>query len=118
MDPHDLNAEDLYKWAYDEVVPSVFNMTNERSLSQSPGLRSAEEPHQDQDMVPTSSAVSRRTSLFSSSSRNDDAGFRLKLYWRDGYYWQESRKETWWCMSCGSNGHCKKNEVMHLVINI
>jgi len=91
-------------------------LKNERSLFQSPGLLSAEELHQ--DMALTSSAVSRRTSLFSSSLRNDDAGFRLKLYWRDGYYWQESRKETWWCMSCGSNGHCKKNEAMHLVSNI
>jgi len=25
---------------------------------------------------------------------------RLRLYWHKSYYWQETRRETWWCMQC------------------
>jgi hypothetical protein len=53
-------------------------------------------------------SISRRTNLFSS-------GFRLKLFWREGYYWQERSLETFWCMGCGD---CKENDVMKLVSRI
>ena len=109
-DPHDLSAEELYKWTYDGVSPSVFNTTNGRLLFQSPSLRSVEELHQ--DIAPTSSVVTSRRTTYSG---NNSAGFRLKLYWQKGYYWQESRNETWWCMSCGFNGQCATDEVMRLV---
>ena len=26
--------------------------------------------------------------------------FRLRLYWEKGYFWQETREETFWCMQC------------------
>lgn len=32
--------------------------------------------------------------------------FRLRLYWKPGYYWQESYEEKWWCMACAT---CDKN---------
>ena len=32
--------------------------------------------------------------------------FKLRLYWEDGYYWQESYDETFWCMACLPYGHC------------
>ena len=57
--------------------------------------------------------LSRRTNLFSSG--NDEVGFRMKLYWKTGYFWQESTRETFWCMSCGSNGSCKEGQMMYLV---
>ena len=44
----------------------------------------------------------------------DENGFRLRLYWEHGYYWQEKTDERWWCMSCGDDGICKKNDVMRL----
>mgnify|MGYP000570527716 CR=1 FL=1 len=34
--------------------------------------------------------------------------FRLRLYWKRGYYWQESRREVWWCMECRNN--CKSGD--------
>jgi hypothetical protein len=40
-----------------------------------------------------------------SNNNNDDSsggsgGFRLRLYWEDGYYWQESSSERKYCMQC------------------
>lgn len=26
--------------------------------------------------------------------------FHLRLYWEKGYTWQETTRETWWCMQC------------------
>jgi hypothetical protein len=31
---------------------------------------------------------------------NGDYNFQLRLYWKSGYYWQETNRETWWCMEC------------------
>ena len=79
------NSDDVYKWAYEEDVPSKFNMfLGERSLAPSRGSDSIEGPRS------LSGAVSRRTNLFS-PEEEDEAGFSLRLYWRDGYYWQEVR---------------------------
>lgn len=86
-------TETFYGWALEEAQSS-------RSLLELPGSESPP------------SNISRRTNLFLSG--NDDLGFSLKLYWREGYYWQESYDETWWCLSCGYNADCKKNEVMRL----
>ncbi|KAL9188080.1 hypothetical protein ACHAXT_006458 [Thalassiosira profunda] len=30
--------------------------------------------------------------------------FRLRLYWQKGYYWQESRREMWFCMEHRNSG--------------
>ncbi|HEY9708970.1 MAG TPA: hypothetical protein V6D48_12285 [Oculatellaceae cyanobacterium] len=32
------------------------------------------------------------------------SNFRLKMYWQQGYYWQEETFERKWCMQCRVNG--------------
>ena len=104
----DTFQEDMYDWAYEE---QTFNMTSdefsERILVESFHL----DPIEGEEHA-TSSNVSIRTNLF------DEPGdqFRLKMYWRNGYYWQEKTTETWWCMGC-RGGACKENSVMELVSN-
>jgi hypothetical protein len=44
---------------------------------------------------------------------NPDA-FRLKLYWQQGYYWQEETFERKWCMRCINNLHCREGESLFL----
>jgi len=36
--------------------------------------------------------------------------FRLRLYWQRGYWWQESSRETYWCMEC--SGQCREGEAV------
>lgn len=99
-----LELEDVYKGAYGEDLPALSNMTN---------------PELWKGMLPKDSAVSRRTSnLFDSPTRDANARFRLKLFWKNGYFWQESREETWWCMACGKKGDCKEGEVLRLVSHV
>lgn len=31
---------------------------------------------------------------------------RLRLHWEDGYYWQESSREVFWCMAHSQSGTC------------
>ena len=45
--------------------------------------------------------------------RSSEVGFRLKLYWETGYYWQERTDETWWCMGC-VDGKCEKGAKLEL----
>jgi hypothetical protein len=45
--------------------------------------------------------------------RSDEIGFRLKLYWEEGYYWQENTNERWWCMSC-QDGSCVADSKIEL----
>lgn len=42
------------------------------------------------------------------SNINSDT-WRLKLFWREGYFWQEERRERAWCMQC-TNGSCDKGD--------
>jgi hypothetical protein len=44
------------------------------------------------------------------SNQND---FRLKLYWEEGYYWQENINERWWCLSCQEE-NCESGSKMEL----
>jgi hypothetical protein len=44
---------------------------------------------------------------------NNEVGFRLKLYWETGYYWQESTMEKFWCMS-SPGGQCERNDKLEL----
>lgn len=30
-------------------------------------------------------------------------GFRLRMYWEEGYNWQESEGEKFWCLECEDN---------------
>eukprot|EP00984_Skeletonema_dohrnii_P019478 scaffold9314_cov99-Skeletonema_dohrnii-CCMP3373.AAC.3 len=45
---------------------------------------------------------------------NNEIGFRLKLYWENGYYWQEITTEKFWCMACPSGEECNRNDKMEL----
>ncbi|KAL7523702.1 hypothetical protein ACHAXR_000294, partial [Thalassiosira sp. AJA248-18] len=45
--------------------------------------------------------------------RSKEVGFRLKLYWEEGYFWQERTEEKWWCMSC-PDGKCERSHKMEL----
>ena len=45
--------------------------------------------------------------------RSNENGFRLKMYWEEGYYWQENTSERWWCMACQS-GNCVSNSKIEL----
>ena len=105
----DTFQEDMYDWAYEE---QAFNMTSdefsERILVESFNL----DPIEGEEHA-ISSNVSVRTNLFDEDESGDQ--FRLKMYWRNGYYWQEKTTETWWCMGC--RGPCKENSVMELVSN-
>lgn len=46
--------------------------------------------------------------------RSSEVGFRLRLYWEEGYFWQERSTETWWCMSCADNYQCKRNSKLKI----
>lgn len=46
--------------------------------------------------------------------RSMGPSFRLKLYWEEGYFWQEKTEERWWCMSCGESGVCEVDSKMQL----
>jgi len=37
--------------------------------------------------------------------RRPQGSFRLRLYWQQGYNWQESSREKWYCMEC--EGSCR-----------
>jgi len=75
------DSDDVYTWAYEEDSKKL----GERSLVPSRGSDSIEAPK------PLSGTnVSRRTNLFA-PEEGDNSGFSLKLYWREGYYWQEVR---------------------------
>ena len=32
------------------------------------------------------------------ADEGEEGSFRLRLYWEDGYFWQEYPDEMWWCM--------------------
>eukprot|EP00980_Cylindrotheca_fusiformis_P001106 scaffold305_cov110-Cylindrotheca_fusiformis.AAC.24 len=44
----------------------------------------------------------------------DPSAFRLKLYWQEGYYWQEETFERKWCMRCSNNFECSVGEPLFL----
>lgn len=60
--------------------------------------------------------ISSSSSLVKLRSNSNEVGFRLKLYWETGYYWQEMTTEKFWCMACpsGGGGECKRNDKMEL----
>ena len=65
--------------------------------------------------VPTVESEVSKSELFTSLSirRNNEIGFRLKLSWEVGYFWQERTEETWWCMAC-PDGKCEENTVLEI----
>ena len=55
--------------------------------------------------MPTSNPTSRPT-----INRSDPV--RLRLYWEKGYRWQESSRETFWCMEC--DGSCSSGNKIEI----
>ncbi|KAL7466768.1 hypothetical protein ACHAXS_007054 [Conticribra weissflogii] len=54
---------------------------------------------------------------FIQTRSQESAGFRLKLYWEEGYFWQERTEERWWCMQCVDklgNFVCEKDSRIQL----
>ncbi|KAL9179483.1 hypothetical protein ACHAXT_008773 [Thalassiosira profunda] len=102
IDEYEPDPETMYDWAYEEE-DLILNET----FVVPPSLSADAE--EEEDAIPAGISVSRRMNLF------DEPGFRLKLFWKEGYYWQESYAEKWWCMSCGLDGVCKKDDSMYLV---
>lgn len=49
--------------------------------------------------------------LVSSNTDTRDLGkpFRLRLYWEEGYYWQENSREKFWCMEYDYRGSSQTN---------
>ena len=43
-------------------------------------------------------AKSRSSDEDSKARSSDGDSFRLRLYWEEGYFWQECKEEMWWCM--------------------
>ena len=46
----------------------------------------------------------------SGSTTKPTGGFRLRLYWQNGYNWQDSSKERFWCMQC--RGGCQNGDAI------
>lgn len=63
--------------------------------------------------MPTQFDYDTISPLIKLRSSNNEVGFRLKLYWETGYFWQEKVTEKFWCMSCPS-AECKRNDKMEL----
>jgi len=49
----------------------------------------------------------------SPTSSSGPRNFKLKMYWEEGYYWQEERKERKWCMRC-PGGSCSSGEKLYI----
>ena len=100
----------------ESIHPSALPSTNP-STSLSPSISPSITPSQ--SMVPTQSLVPTVSSVPSTSSKpswsNSPSSsptltptlkptslqkFRLRLHWQPGYYWQESRDESWFCLAC------------------
>ena len=68
---------------------------------------------------PAPSPVSQPTPTGSGGGGGGDSGFpdpkghRLRLYWESGYYWQETHKETFWCMEC-NNPPCDAGNKLYI----
>lgn len=70
------------------------------------------------DEIPTDMPTQSQDDIISTSlvkvRANKETGFRLKMYWETGYYWQESTTEKFWCMACPSGEVCNRNDKMEL----
>ncbi len=49
----------------------------------------------------------------SPTSSSVNQNFKLKMYWEEGYFWQEERFERKWCMRC-RGGSCSTGEKLYI----
>lgn len=90
-------------WNGSTIMPRTFNGQFRYEVASSQGVGGREEPMEvallgfDPTPPPTPRPTPRPT--FKPVAPTPISGnFRLRLYWEKGYYWQESTKETFWCM--------------------
>ena len=65
-------------------------------------------------LLPTDLPTQGQDDVIPIQKRSSEVGFRLRLFWDDGYFWQERRTETWWCMCCADNNKCKRNSKLQI----
>lgn len=58
-------------------------------------------------VVPSSSSSSKHFIQTLYTTTKPIGGFRIRLYWQNGYNWQGSSRERFWCMEC--RGACTDN---------
>jgi hypothetical protein len=63
--------------------------------------------------VPSASSVvpPATTAPTNGPTHSPSVSFRLRLYWEQGYYWQEDWREMFWCMECDE---CQENDSIYI----
>jgi len=85
-------------------VPATASPTISESPTPLPSMSSAPTL----SLVPSPSPTPRPTPMPNSASGR----FKLRLYWHSSYYWQETRKQTYWCLKC-RNG-CTEGNIIEI----
>jgi hypothetical protein len=49
---------------------------------------------------PTASPTTKAPTRQPTPQPTRESSFQLRLYWESKYFWQETHRETWWCMEC------------------
>lgn len=90
-------------WNGSTIMPRTFNGQFRYEVASSQGVGGREEPGEvallgfDPTPPPTPKPTPRPT--FKPVAPTPISGnFRLRLYWEEEYYWQETNEETFWCM--------------------
>lgn len=102
----------------ESMLPSALPSTRP-TTSSSPSITPSFTPSQ--SIKPTHSFLPSRSSVPSSSANPSSSTspstkpsfsptskptflnkFRLRLYWKQGYFWQESYEESWFCLACAT----------------
>eukprot|EP00934_Nitzschia_sp_Nitz4_P004866 Nitzschia sp. Nitz4//scaffold45_size130396//72961//74076//NITZ4_003455-RA/size130396-exonerate_est2genome-gene-0.63-mRNA-1//1//CDS//3329552416//4856//frame0 len=82
-----------------------------------PGCSGSDASRTDYCVAPNSSPVSSPTPApatpTASAPTSITQNFFLKLYWEEGYYWQEESFERKWCMRCRS-GSCSLGDKLYV----
>ena len=85
-------------------------------ITASPTVSSSPTPLPTISSAPTMSlAPSHQPSLHPTQSptMGASAPVRLRLYWQSNYRWQETSKETFWCLQC-RHSECKTNSIIEV----
>ena len=80
----------------------------------SPTISASPTPHPTISTMPSVSIVPTLLPTFSPTPAPNSISekFRLRLYWNKSYFWQETRKETFWCWQC--RGGCKSGNLIEI----
>lgn len=94
-----------------QVPTSSERPSSEPSISDRPSEVPSERPSRAPTQTPSRDPTSEPRAEPQDIGRVPS--FRLKLYWEDGYFWQEERREREWCMDC-SPGGCSNGDHLQL----